>query len=137
MTTIDLGAARPSATTQRIGLVGSALAVLCLLADAGSQLFAIPPVLNAATSIGWPATPALWQCIGAVLAAATLLYAIPRTAFLGGLLITGYLGGAIAAHVRVGEDVVGPGIVAVIIATVVWGSLCLRDERFRALVRGR
>jgi hypothetical protein len=137
MNTIPLGAAVPSATPRRVGLALSALAVLVLLADAGSQLLAIPPVLAAAGTIGWPATPALWQAIGGVLAVAALLYAIPRTAFLGGLLITGYLGGAIAAHVRVGGDVVGPTIAAVVIAAVAWGGLWLRDERFRALTRAR
>ena len=137
MNTIQLGASVPSATPRRIGLALSALAVLVLLADAGSQLLAIPPVLNAAVTIGWPSTPALWQCMGAVLAVATLLYAIPRTAFLGGLLITGFLGGAIASHVRVGEDAVGPTIAAIVIAAVVWGGLWLRDERLRALTRAR
>ena len=137
MNTIQLGASVPSATPRRIGLALSVLAILFLLADAGSQLLAIPPVLNAAISIGWPSAPVLWQCVGAVLAASTLLYAIPRTAFLGGLLVTGYLGGAIASHVRLGEDVVGPTIVALVIAAVLWGGLWLRDERFRALTRAR
>lgn len=137
MNTIQLGATLPSAAPRRIGLALSGLAILFLLADAGSQLMAIPPVLNAAISIGWPSTPALWQCLGAVLAVSTLLYAIPRTAFLGGLLITGYLGGAIAAHVRVGKDVVGPTIVSIAVAAIVWGGLWLRDARFRALTQAR
>ncbi len=137
MNTIQLGAALPSAAPRRIGLALSVLAILTLLADAGSQLLAIPPVLNAAISIGWSSVPVLWECIGAVLAVSTLLYAIPRTAFLGGLLITGYLGGAIAAHVRVGEDVVGPTMVSIMIAAVLWGGLWLRDERFRALTQAR
>ena len=137
MNTIQLGATLPSAAPRRIGLALSVLAIVLLLADAGSQLLAIPPVLNAAITIGWPSTPALWQGIGAVLAVSTLLYAIPRTAFLGGLLITGYLGGAIASHVRVGADVAGPTIVAIVIAAVLWGGLWLRDERMRALTRSR
>jgi hypothetical protein len=137
MNTIQLGASLPSAAPRRIGLALSVLAILFLLADAGSQLFAIAPVLNAAITIGWPSTPALWQCLGTVLAAATLLYAIPRTAFLGGLLVTGYLGGAIASHVRLGEDVVGPTVASIVIAAFVWGGLWLRDERFRALMQAR
>ena len=60
-----------------------------------------------------------------------------RAAFLGGLLITGYLGGAIAAHVRVGEDMVGPTIAAIAVAAIVWGGLRLRDARFRALTLAR
>ena len=137
MNTIRLGAALPSAAPRRIGLALSVLAILVLLADAGSQLLAVPPVVAAAAAIGWPATLAVWEAIGGALAVATLLYAIPRTAFLGGLLITGYLGGAIAAHVRMGEDVVGPTIAAIFIAAIAWGGLWLRDERFRALTRAR
>ena len=137
MNTIQLGATLPSAAPRRIGFALSVLAILLLLADAGSQLLAIPPVLNAAISIGWSSVPVLWECIGAVLAVSTLLYAIPRTAFLGGLLITGYLGGAIAAHVRVGEDLAGPTIASLAVAAIVWGGLWLRDARFRALTQAR
>jgi hypothetical protein len=137
MNTIQSEAALPSGAPRRIGIALSVLAVLVLLADAGSQLLAIPPMLAAAAAIGWPTTPALWQATGGVLALATLLYAIPRTAFLGGLLITGYLGGAIASHVRMGEDVVGPTIAAVMLSAIVWGALWLRDQRFRALTGAR
>jgi hypothetical protein len=60
----------------------------------------------------------------------TVLYAIPRTAVLGAILLTGYLGGAIATHVRIGDDFTPP----VIMALLLWGGLYLRDARLRALL---
>lgn len=68
--------------------------------------------------------------IGAVEAACVALYLIPRTAVLGAVLLTGYLGGAVATHVRIGEPFIAPFILGV----VVWGGLFLRDERIRALL---
>ena len=62
--------------------------------------------------------------------ACLILYAIPRTSVLGAILLTGYLGGATATHVRVGE----PPILAIIVGIVVWLGLYLRDQRLRALV---
>ena len=122
---------------RRAGLVLSGLAVLFLLADGISQLLAVPQVVSAAAEIGYPANPAVWQGIGAVLVASTLLYAIPRTAVFGAVLITGYLGGAISAHVRIGTGAVPPIVTALVIAAVVWGGLWLRDARVRALTQAR
>ncbi len=124
-----------SRTTRRAGLVLSVLSVLFLLADGLSQLLALPQVVSAAAEIGFPPNPAVWQGIGAVLVASTLLYAIPRTAVFGAVLITGYLGGAICAHVRVGTGAVPPIVTSLVIAAVVWGGLWLRDARVRALTR--
>jgi len=63
--------------------------------------------------------------------ASAILYAIPRTSVLGAILLTGYLGGATATHVRVGE----PPIIAIVVGIVVWLGVYLRDQRLRALVR--
>ena len=128
---------RPTPTMRRIGLAATALASLFLLADATSQLLAIQPMLAAAARIGFPTAPAFWQAIGAVLLLATVLYMIPRTAFVGAVVVTGYLGAAICAHVRVGEDVPGPAITSLVVATVMWAGLVLRDARLRAVLTGR
>ena len=136
-TSPTLGVSLPSPNTRRIGLALSVLAILFLLADGLSQLLAAPPVISAAAEIGWPTAPGLWQGIGAVLIASTLLYAIPRTAVFGAVLITGYLGAAIGAHVRIGQGAAPPIAVALVIAAVVWGGLWLRDARVRALTRAR
>ncbi len=134
MTTTSLPISRAAART---GLVLSGLVVLFLLADGVSQLLSAPPVISAAAEIGFPPNPAVWQGIGAVLVASTLLYAIPRTAVFGAVLITGYLGGAICAHVhvRVGAGAVPPVVISLVIAAVVWGGLWLRDARVRALTQ--
>jgi len=128
-------ARRPS--TYRIGLVASALAALFLLADAASQLLAVAPVLAAAVHIGFPATPAVWQGLGALLLVATVLYLVPRTALFGAVLVSGYLGGAICAHVRIGEGLAAPTLVSLVVAVLAWAGLVLRDARLADVVRGR
>ena len=70
--------------------------------------------------------------LGIVLLSCTVLYLVPRTAVLGAILLTGYLGGAVATHVRVGEGLF-PVLFPVIMGLLVWGGLWLRDERVRAL----
>ena len=68
--------------------------------------------------------------LGVLELACTILYAIPRTSVLGAILLTGYLGGATATHVRVGDSF----IMTVVLGVVVWGGLFLRDARLRALI---
>jgi hypothetical protein len=91
--------------------------------------FAKPqPVIDGFTKLGWPeklATP-----LGLVELACTVLYLIPQTAVLGAILLTGYLGGAIATHVRVGD----PFHTVVVFGVLVWGGLFLRDPRLRVLI---
>ena len=77
---------------------------------------------------GWPATLAVR--LGILELACTLIYLFPRTAVLGAILLTGYMGGAIATHVRIGESVV----THVILGILLWGGLFLRDPRLRALI---
>ena len=125
-----------SGASRRAGVIASGLVALVFAADAASQLLAIPPVLGAAGHIGYPADPALWRAIGAVLALATAMYAWRRTSVLGALLLTGYLGGAIASHVRVGSDIVGPLVISLVLAALAWGGLALRDNRARSLLLG-
>jgi hypothetical protein len=129
---------RHSPSMRRLGIGISALVTLALLADGCAQVLAIPAiVVDAASEIGYPASAALWQGIGAVLLISTILYAIPRTAFFGAILITGFLGGAIASHVRIGQGAVAPVVAALVLATLAWAGLWLRDARVRALVGGR
>ena len=120
---------------QRIGSSISVLVVMALLADAAMQLMAIPSIIDAARELGWPASADLWRGIGALLLVATILYAIPHTAFFGAILITGFLGGAIASHVRAGGSMAGPIVAALVLATLAWGGLWMRDANVRALAR--
>jgi hypothetical protein len=87
-----------------------------------------PDVVEGFTHLGWPDKLAL--TIGAVELACTILYLIPQTAVLGAILFTGYMGGAIATHVRIGE----PVWLHVVIGVVIWLGLYLRDPRLRALI---
>src|SRR5262249_46822910 len=88
-------------TARRLGFVLATLAVLFLVLDAVMKLLAMPFVLEAAAQLGFPDTPEFARGLGAILLGSTLLYVWPRTAVIGAVLLTGYLGGAVAAHVRV------------------------------------
>ena len=86
-------------------------------------------------AIGYPASAVL--LIGVLQAVAVLLYVVPWTAFLGGLLLTAYLGGAVAAHIRM-EDSVAHALTPVLYAVALWAALFLRSERIRwAVLTGR
>jgi hypothetical protein len=122
---------------RRVGVIASALASLFLLADAAAEILAIPPVLQGAAHIGFPAASGFWQAIGAILLLATVLYMLPRTAFLGAVIVTGYLGGAICSHVRMQEDVLAPTVISLLVAAAVWAGLVLRDARLRDVLAGR
>ncbi|HEX7690486.1 MAG TPA: DoxX family protein [Burkholderiaceae bacterium] len=122
---------------QRVGAVLSGLAVLFLLLDAVVKLLALPVVLQTSAELGLPATPAFAQGLGVLLLACTLLYVWPRTAVVGAVLLTGYLGGAIATHVRANNPLLTHVLFGLYVALFVWGGLYLRDPRVRALVGRR
>jgi hypothetical protein len=113
------------------GRVLSALAALFLLADGVGKLVKPAPVVEATVGLGYPESVILG--LGIVLTTCTVLYAIPRTAVLGAVLLTGYLGGAVATHVRVGAGAF-PVVFPVLIGALLWGGLVLRDGRLRALL---
>ncbi|HEY1861179.1 MAG TPA: DoxX family protein [Gemmataceae bacterium] len=113
------------------GRVVSIVIGLLLLADGVGKLAKPEPVVKATTKLGYPESVIVG--LGIVLIACTAIYLIPRTALLGAILLTGYLGGAVASHLRAG-DAVFPICFPVIVGAVVWGGLWLRDGRLRALV---
>jgi hypothetical protein len=112
----------------------SALAILFLAMDAGGKL--IVPELMIANSppLGLPADADFMRLLGAVLAICTALYAWPRTATLGAVLLTAYLGGAVATHLRVGSPLLTHTLFGVYLGLLVWGGHWLRDPRVRALL---
>jgi len=113
------------------GRVLSALTVCFLLMDGGMKLFKPPFVVQATLQLGYPESTIVG--IGIVLLASTLLYLLRRTSVLGAILLTGYLGGAVASKVRVRAgwlEIVFPALFAVL----AWGGLWLRDSRLRALL---
>ena len=115
-----------------IGRIISALPALFLLVDAAMKLVKPAFVVDATVRLGYPATVVV--PLGVVLLACTLLYAVPPTAFLGAILLTGYLGGAVATQVRVGAGLF-PVLFPVALGILLWGGLALRDERVAAAVR--
>ena len=111
------------------GRIVSALVVAFLLFDAGIKVMMLEPAVEGSVQLGYPEATVFG--IGLALLVSTALYAVPRTAFLGAILLTGYLGGAVATQVRVEDPwFLFPAFIGVL----VWGGLFLRDERVRALI---
>ena len=125
----DTAAARP--TSRRADLAGTILGSLCLLfllADAVMKLLKLPAVIEATVQLGY--AESVIVPLGIVLLVATVLTALPRTRVFGAILLTGYLGGATATHVRAGQVFVFP----VMMGVLVWLSIWLKDERVREIV---
>jgi len=127
----------PAASTPAsvwVGRVLTGLAAAFLVMDSVSKL--VVPELTAANSpdIGWPLDPVTMRTLGTLLLVPTLLYLWPRTALLGAILITGYLGGAIATHMRIGSPLFTHTLFGVYLALMVWGGLWLRSPALRALL---
>jgi len=113
------------------GRILSALAVIFLAFDSSIKLMRLPVVLEATAQLGFP--PGSIVLVGIVLLACTLVYVIPRTRVVGAVLLTGYLGGAVAAQMRVGNppfETVFP----IIVGSVIWAGILVRDHRVRALL---
>lgn len=126
---------QPRAKTLWTGRILSGLAIAFLLFDGGIKFFMdkLPPeALEAGASLQWPLEK--MPLVGTILLLCTLLYAIPRTAAVGAILLTGYLGGAIASHVRVGNPLLSHTLFPIYVAIFIWLGLYLRDARIRALI---
>ena len=117
------------------GFAMSAVVVLFLLMDSGMKLAAIQPVLEAGQQIGFPGTT-MARKLGAVLLVCTLLYVWPRTAVLGAILVTAFLGGAVATHVRLGNPLFTHVLFGVYVGVFLWAGLVLREPRLRAVLLG-
>jgi len=116
-----------------LGFAMSAVVVLFLFMDAGMKLAAVQPVLEAGQQIGFPGA-AMARKLGAVLLICTLLYVWPRTSLLGAILVTGFLGGAVATHVRLGNPLLSRVLFGVYVGVLMWVGLLLREPRLRALL---
>jgi len=116
------------------GRVLTGLAALFLLADSLLKL-AMPEAMaaNSPPGLDWPLAPADLRTVGLLLLVPTLLYLWPRTAVLGAVLITGYLGGTVAIHLRAGSPLLSHTLFGVYLGLMVWGGLWLRHPALRAL----
>jgi DoxX-like family len=114
------------------GRILSALPVLFLLMDGIMKLVKPEPVVKATIELGYPESVIV--TLGIILLVCVVFYVVPRTAVLGAILLTGYLGGAIATHVRVGNPLFSHILFPVYLAVLIWGGLLLRDPRLRAFI---
>ena len=129
------GVSGPARPASRKGLwagrVASGIAVLFLTFDATMKLFQVEGALKASGDLGF--SPDVVFALGVIQAACLVVYLIPRTAVLGAVLWTGYLGGAIASHVRVGNPLFSHQLFPIYVALLLWGGLWLRDARLRSI----
>jgi hypothetical protein len=124
-------ASQPAPVSKKMlwtGRIMSALPVLLLAFSAVAKLMKPASVVDGFVRLGYPESLILRIAVLELVCA--VVYVIPRTSIVGAILLTGYLGGAIATHVRVGEPFFGP----VVAGVLVWGGLFLRDQRLRALI---
>lgn len=112
------------------GFAMSAVVVLFLLVDAGMKLAAVRPVLEAGDQIGFPGV-VMARTLGAVLLACILLYVFPATTLLGAILLTAYLGGAVATHVRLGNPLFTHVLFGAYVGVLMWSGLVLRHPALR------
>jgi len=123
--------ATPTKDRTRLGYAVSSLPVAFLIFDTVIKLVKVGPVVEAFDRMGYPQH--LARGIGLLETACLLLYVVPRTSVLGAVVLTGFLGGAISTHLRIGDPLFSHTVFPVYVATLLWAGLFLRDPRVRAL----
>lgn len=116
-----------------VGWALSGLVIAFMLMDATMKLMALPIVTQSNGTLGFQGANMARE-LGVMLLAGTVLYAAPRTAVFGAILLTGYLGGSVAAHLRVGDPLFSHVLFGVYLGVMLWGGLWFRDARLRALM---
>ena len=117
-----------------VGWGMSGLVIAFMLMDLTMKLLALPVVTQASAALGYPPSADFARELGVILLLCTLLYAAPPTAVLGAVLLTGFLGGAVASHLRLGDPLVTHVLFGVYLGLLLWGGLWFRDPRVRALM---
>lgn len=117
---------------RRGGYVLTAIVALFLTVDAAVKMLVLAPALQGTTQLGYPAQSLIW--IGLIELSCLVLYLVPRTALVGALVLTGYLGGAVESQLRVGAPLLSHILFPAYVAALLWGGLYLRDTRVRAWV---
>jgi len=123
--------AAPSAALRWSGRIATGIAVAFLAFDVGIKLSGASAAVKGTTDLGFAASQLL--PIGLIELACLVLYLVPRTAPLGAVLFTGYLGGAIATHLRLGNPLFTHVLFPIYVAALLWGGLYARDARVRKL----
>lgn len=119
---------------QTAGYVMSGLVIAFMVLDGGMKLVPFDVVIKSTAELGYPPSPDLMRGLGLVALICTALYAWPRTTVLGAILLTAYMGGAVATHLRVGNPLFSHMLFGVYLAVLAWGGLYLRDAGVRALL---
>jgi hypothetical protein len=111
---------------RRAGLGLSVLATLFFVVDAVGKLLMIEPVMQGTLALGWPVSAVV--PLGILLLAGAVLYALPTTSVLGAIYLTGFLGGAVATHYRVGSPLATHVLFGVYVGVIMWAGLLLRYQ---------
>jgi hypothetical protein len=117
-----------------MGRVLSGVVILFMLFDGAIKLVPWPVVTESMDRIGYGSSETLARTLGAITIACSVLYAIPPTSILGAILLTGYLGGAIASHLRIDSPLFSHVLFGFYLGLMVWGGLWLRDRSLRTLI---
>ena len=120
-----------------LGRVLSGFVILLLLFDGAIKLVPWPVVTETMDRIGYGSSETLARSLGIITIVCTVLYAIPPTSILGAILLTGYLGGAMASHLRIGSPLFSHILFGFYLGLMLWGGLWLRDRKLRTLVPWR
>ena len=123
-----------SSTAVWAGRIMSGLVIAFLLFDGAVKLVPIAPVTETMEQLGYPVSATLARGLGVLTLVCTVLYLVPQTSVLGAILLTGYLGGAIATHLRVGSPIFSHLLFGLYLGLMVWGGLYLRDPWLRTLI---
>jgi hypothetical protein len=116
------------------GRVLSGLVIVFLLFDGAIKLVPWPVVTETMDKMGYGSSETLARSLGIITIVCTVLYSVPPTSILGAILLTGYLGGAMASHVRIGSPLFSHVLFGFYLGLMVWGGLWLRDPTLRTLI---
>ena len=128
-------AVRLSKTSLWAGRILSGLVVLFMVSDGAIKVLRLPTAIEGTLSLGYPVSVVF--PLGIIVMVCILLYVIPQSSVLGAILLTAYLGGAVATHVRVGNPLFSHVLFPTYVGVLAWLGLFLRDERLRALIPWR
>ena len=131
MTTLSTAISGP--ISRRVGYALSGLFIAFMLMDIVIKLIPLPIVLTTMGDLGWPPSALVARGLGLLCLVLVVLYSVPQTSVLGAVLLTGYLGGAAATHLRIGDPLFSHVLFGVYLGLFMWGGLYLREARLRAL----
>jgi hypothetical protein len=125
----------PVSTPARwLGRITSGLVIVFLLFDGAIKLVPLPVVTETMDRMGYGSSETLARTLGIITIVCTVLYSVPPTSILGAILLTGYLGGAMASHLRIGSPLFTHTLFGFYLGLMLWGGLWLRDKNLQSLI---